>query len=219
MLLSSQTIVIKKWVLDKYHYLGYKRIVGQYLKYFVYLNLNNLDLKSIESSVSLQMYKRPERTECFNLFDDINAGNKNVVVDNNKNNNNKILVALIGFGNGIYHHHLRDRWIGWDNDTLKRNRHLIVNNVRFLILPWIKIKNLGSKILSEIVRVLPSDWEKRYGFRPLLLETFVDKEKFIGTVYKASNWTLLGETSGEGRRGLNYFYHGFIKQYYVYITH
>jgi hypothetical protein len=214
---ASNTPDLKLWryLIQEYHYLGYKRIVGKYLKYFVYLNLNNLDSKSIKSSVPLNRYKRPEDAKCLSLFDNINNDNENIC-NNNCNNNNKILVALIGFGNGIYHHHLRDKWIGWDNTTLKRNRHLIVNNVRFLILPWIRINNLGSKILSEVVNVLPVDWEKRYGFKPLLLETFVDIQRFKGTVYKAANWILLGETNGEGRRGLNYFYHGFIRQYYVY---
>jgi hypothetical protein len=129
---------------------------------------------------------------------------------------------LIGFGggstsgNGVYHLNLRDRWIGWDKTTQAKNRDLIVNNVRFLILPWVKVKNLASKILGEVVKILKKDWERKYNYRPLLLETFVDIDKFKGTCYKAANWLSLGLTKGKGRRGLNYFFHGRIREYYVY---
>lgn len=126
------------------------------------------------------------------------------------------LVALLGFADGIYHHHLRDNWIGWNKDVQEKNRHLVVNNVRFLILPWVRVKNLASRVLSLSIKIMPLDWQAKYGYKPLLVETFVDCDKFKGTCYKAANWIYLGRTCGKGRRGARYFYHGKIRDYYVY---
>lgn len=93
----------------------------------------------------------------------------------------------------------RDRWIGWSEPQRRRNLQLIVNNARFLILPWVRIRGLASKILSLCARQLPQDWEKQYGYRPLLLETLVETGRFRGTCYRAANWIALGTTRG-GRR-------------------
>jgi len=78
---------------------------------------------------------------------------------------------------------------------------LITNNARFLILPWIKSKNLASKILSSTARHLPDDWEEKYNIRPVLLEFFVQRNRFTGTCYKAANWQLCGQTKGRGKLG------------------
>lgn len=94
---------------------------------------------------------------------------------------------------------VRDRWIGWNDEQRRRNLQLIVNNARYLILPWVHIRGLASKILSLCARRLPGDWEKRYGYRPLLLETLVDNQRFRGTSYRAANWFALGQTRGGGR--------------------
>jgi len=155
-----------RYLIQSYHYLGYKRVVGRHLKYFIYL------------------------------------GNE--------------LVALIGFADGVYHHHLREGFLGWGRRDLEEKRHLIVNNFRFLILPWVKVQNLGSKILGEVVDVLKEDWRRIYGYSPIALETFVDAERFRGTVYRASNWIYIGRTEGKGRRGLNYFFHGRVRHYFIY---
>ena len=93
----------------------------------------------------------------------------------------------------------RDRWIGWSDQQRAANLQLIVNNSRFLILPWIRAVGLASKILGYCARQLPSDWERLYGYRPLLLETLVDAERFRGTCYRAANWIELGLTQGRGR--------------------
>lgn len=111
------------------------------------------------------------------------------------------LVALTGFGAAAWQTAPRDNFIGWNHEQRKKNLNLIVNNARFLILPWIKSKNLASKILSLTTRRLPDDWEERYKIRPLLLETFVEKERFAGTCYKAANWKLCGQTKGRGKLG------------------
>jgi hypothetical protein len=93
----------------------------------------------------------------------------------------------------------RDRWIGWNDQQRKRNLQCIVNQSRFLILPWVHVSGLASKILAHSVRQLPSDFERHYNRSPLLVETLVDSDRFAGTCYKAANWILLGQTQGRGR--------------------
>lgn len=93
----------------------------------------------------------------------------------------------------------RDEWIGWTVQDRKQRLHLIVNNSRFLILPWINVKNLASKVLSIAIKQIQEDWLREYCYAPVLLETFVDTDHFAGTCYKASNWIYLGETQGRGR--------------------
>jgi hypothetical protein len=93
----------------------------------------------------------------------------------------------------------RDRWIGWDDGIRERNLQRVVNNSRFLILPWIRIKNLASTALSLAVRRLGSDWRERYGLEPLLVETLVDQERYRGVCYRAANWVVVGTTTGRGR--------------------
>ncbi|MCA1795437.1 MAG: DUF4338 domain-containing protein [Desulfobacteraceae bacterium] len=111
------------------------------------------------------------------------------------------IVALAGFGAAVWQTAPRDQFIGWTHDQRKANLHLIVNNARFLILPWIQSKNLASKILSLITHRLPDDWHNKYNIRPVLLETFVQKNRFAGTCYKAANWQIVGETKGRGKLG------------------
>jgi hypothetical protein len=84
-------------------------------------------------------------------------------------------------------------------DNTRRGLHLIVNNARFLILPWIHCKNLASRILALISRRQPADRHARYAYRPVLLEAFVEKPRFTGTCYKAANWQNLGDTQGRGK--------------------
>jgi hypothetical protein len=93
----------------------------------------------------------------------------------------------------------RDEWIGWHAKQRARQLQFIVNNSRFLVLPWVHIQGLASKILAQSARRLPMDWEHHYGYRPLLLETLVDGQKFRGTCYRAANWIRVGQTSGRGR--------------------
>lgn len=111
------------------------------------------------------------------------------------------ILALLGFGAAAWKTAPRDNHIGWDRPTRKKNLHLIVNNARFLILPWVHSKNLGSKILSLASKRIGDDWQQRYNYRPVLLETFVEKQRFQGTCYKAANWEEVGETCGKGKLG------------------
>ena len=110
------------------------------------------------------------------------------------------LVALLSFGASAWKLAARERFIGWQDDERQRNLPLVVNNARFLILPWIQSKGLASKILSLIQRQLPNDWLARYGYRPVLLETFVETPRHRGTCYHAANWIKIGQTVGRGKK-------------------
>ena len=110
-------------------------------------------------------------------------------------------IALLGFGAAAWMSAPRDRYIGWTHEQRRRNLQLIVNNARFLILPWIQSKNLASMLLAKAAKILPHHWQEVYGYRPVLLETFVEKPRFRGTCYKAANWTYLGQTKGRGKLG------------------
>jgi hypothetical protein len=111
------------------------------------------------------------------------------------------IIAALGFGAAAWQTAPRDQFIGWSHEQRQKNLPLVVNNARFLIMPWVKSKNLASTILSMIARCLPTQWEDRYGIRPVLLETFVDTEQFAGTCYKAANWIYAGKTKGRGKLG------------------
>lgn len=126
------------------------------------------------------------------------------------------LCGCTGFSDGVLKLKLRDTWIGWNIDDREKNLHKVINNSRYLILPWIKVKYLSSKILSIIIRQIKNDWKTYYGYSPMLCETFVDKNRFSGISYKAANWIYLGETKGKGRSGMKYHYHGIKKDLYVY---
>ena len=107
----------------------------------------------------------------------------------------------MGFGASAWQCATRDKFIGWTHEQRQKNLHLIVNNARFLILPWVHSDNLASKILGLAARQIAGNWQDRYGYRPLLLETFVEKDRFAGTCYRAANWHLVGKTQGRGKLG------------------
>ena len=110
-------------------------------------------------------------------------------------------IAVLGFGAAAWMSAPRDRYIGWTHEKRQEQLHLVVNNARFLILPWVQSPNLASMILAQAARILPHHWQAAYGFRPVLLETFVEKPRFQGTCYKAANWIYLGQTKGRGKLG------------------
>ena len=109
------------------------------------------------------------------------------------------LLACLSWSSPAWKMAARDQWIGWHAEQRVRNLQLIVNQSRFLVLPWVRVKGLASKILAQSAHRLPADWERRYGYRPLLLETLVDAQRFRGTCYRAANWIRVGQTQGRGR--------------------
>jgi hypothetical protein len=141
-------------LVDRYHYLGYRRTPGAQVRYLV------------------------------------RAGDGK-------------LLGCFGFGAAAWKLKPRDLFIGWDPSTRERNLHRVVNNGRFLILPWVRVKNLASHLLSRAIRQLPIDWGQRYGYQPVALETFVDVSRYRGTCYRAGNWAYLGQTQGRGRYDRN----------------
>jgi len=108
--------------------------------------------------------------------------------------------ALLGYGAAAWMCMPRDQYIGWSADKRQTNLHLVVNNARFLILPWLSGKGLASRVLALAARRIARDWYERYGYRPVLLETFVE-ERFAGISYKAAGWRMLGKTKGRGKLG------------------
>lgn len=94
----------------------------------------------------------------------------------------------------------RDRWIGWSEAARRENLHMVVNQSRFLIPPMVKVPNLASHVLALASRRISQDWQERHGYQPLLLESFVERERFQGTCYRAANWQVVGLTTGRGRQ-------------------
>lgn len=109
------------------------------------------------------------------------------------------LVGCLQFSSPAWRMAARESWIGWDEAARKRNLQKVVSNSRFLIAPWVQIRNLASSILSLAMRRIRSNWRDRYAVDPVLVETLVDPKQFRGTCYRAANWISLGETTGRGR--------------------
>jgi len=108
-------------------------------------------------------------------------------------------LALLSFSAAALKCGARDRWIGWGHRLQYDRLHLVANNSRFLILPTCHYTNLASKVLSLCRRRIQQDWQVRFGFPLLMMETFVDPSRFIGTIYHAANWQLIGNTKGYQR--------------------
>ena len=146
---SKKTAPLYNELIDRYHYLGHRRMGGAQMRFFVF-----------------------DRDQP---------------------------VALLGFSAAAWKIAPRDVFIGWTDEQRRSRLHQVVDNSRFLLLPWVQSRNLASRILSLAARRLPHYWQKRYNYKPLLLETFVEKQRFAGTCYKAANWVLVGETLGRGK--------------------
>ncbi len=126
------------------------------------------------------------------------------------------LLAALGFGAAAWKVAARDSFIGWTPDQRTARLHLVVNNARFLILPWIHIPNLASRILSLAARQVYRDWPELYGYQPVLLETFVERKRFAGTCYKAANWIRAGRTTGRGKLDTHHRRNIPVKDVYLY---
>lgn len=154
------------YLLHHYHYLGLPRLVGEYLRYLVYLDGQ--------------------------------------------------VVGCLAWASAAFKIKSRDDYIGWDTKTRKERLHLIANNTRFLVLPWVRVKHLASKVLALTLKRLSDDWQTVYHHRICLAETFVDVSRFAGTCYKAANWHCVGLTSGNAKKGNEYQFHGQPKAVYLY---
>jgi len=110
-------------------------------------------------------------------------------------------LACLLFGAAAWQSAARDQFIGWSAAQRGQGLGQVINNTRFLILPWVKVAGLASHILSRAVRRLSQDWQGKYGHPVWLVETFVDRDRFVGTAYRAANWQRIGQTQGRGRQG------------------
>lgn len=108
----------------------------------------------------------------------------------------RVLLGAIGFSQAAWRLADRDIFIGWDDQQRERGLKRIIGNSRFLILPWIQCPNLASMILGQIAKRVAKDWEAAYGVQPVLLETFVQEDRYAGTCYRAANWIQVGRTVG-----------------------
>jgi hypothetical protein len=128
---------------------------------------------------------------------------------------NRPLACLV-FGAAAWKCQDRDRFIGWT--ALQRQKHLarVANNTRFLILPWVRVPDLGSWILGRVARRIGHDWQAKYGHPVVLLETFVEHPRFQGTVYRAANWQRVGRTTGRTRQDRHTRIQVAVKDLYVY---
>jgi len=157
-LVDSQDGYLWDYLVHHYHYLGLPKLVGEHLRYLVYINGQ--------------------------------------------------AAACLSWASAAWKVKVRDRFIGWDEETKRKNLHLVANNTRFLIPDWIKVKHLASKVLALNLRRLSADWQKAYGHPVYLAETFVDVSRFKGVCYRAANWIFVGQTSGSAKKGNAYLYHG-----------
>ncbi|MGH3304384.1 MAG: Druantia anti-phage system protein DruA [Streptosporangiaceae bacterium] len=125
-------------------------------------------------------------------------------------------IGALGYGAAAWACAPRDHWIGWEPDTRQARLHLIAGNARFLILPHVRVPNLASTILARAARQLPADWQDRYGYAPVLLETFVDTNRFTGASYRAANWICAGYTKGRGKLDRDHQHARPVKDIYLY---
>jgi hypothetical protein len=109
-------------------------------------------------------------------------------------------VACVLFGAAAWQCADRDRYIGWDAATRAARLHLLANNTRFLVLPWVQASCLASHVLGLVLRRIGADWQRKYGHPLHWLETFVERERFVGTCYQAANWIRVGQTKGRTRQ-------------------
>lgn len=128
-------------------------------------------------------------------------------------------IAALAFAASAWKCAPRDTWIGWDPATRRANLNLICGNARFLIRPGIQVPNLASWLLAAITRRLPADWHARYGYAPVLAETFVETPRFTGASYRAANWTRIGQTKGRGKLDRHHEHALPVKDIYLYPLH
>jgi hypothetical protein len=108
-------------------------------------------------------------------------------------------IACLGWSSAARHIGCRDRFIGWSAQRRRQYIHLMAYNTRFLILPWVRVPYLASHILAQMAKAVAVDWQRVYNHRVYYFETFVDKQRFAGSCYKAANWIYLGDTTGRGK--------------------
>ncbi len=126
------------------------------------------------------------------------------------------ILAVLVFGAAAWKCAVRDRWIGWSVGQREARLGTIANNQRFLIAPWVRVRHLASYLLGEVSRRITADWQRKYGHPMVLLETFVERDRFAGTCYRAANWQPLGSTRGRSRQDRTRTLQVPVKEVYAY---
>ena len=127
-------------------------------------------------------------------------------------------IGALGWKGGSLKLRARDCFVGWDARQRQQYLGHVINNYRFVLVDWLRVANLVSHVLGKCVREVCRDWHARYGVAPWLLETFVDPRRFAGTTYRAAGWQAVGKSSGYGKHGRQYAYHGERKEVYLYVV-
>jgi SRSO17 transposase len=127
-------------------------------------------------------------------------------------------IGALGWKGGSLKLRARDCFVGWDERQRGEFLDHVVNNYRFVIVGWLRVDNLASHVVARGMRAVCDDWKARYGVAPWLLETFVDGRRFAGTTYRAAGWQAVGSSSGYGKHGKEYAYHGERKEVYLYVV-
>ena len=164
---EGQTRALFKTLLSEYHYLGYRGIVGENMRYLVW-------------------------------------------------DGNGQPLGCVLFGSAAWKLAARDAFIGWTPAARRRGLHLMTNNMRLLILPWVRVPHLASHVLSRVARRVSRDWVEKYGHPIHLLETFVERDRFRGVCYQAANWVPVGSTTGRTRNDPDRSIRAAVKDVYVY---
>lgn len=125
-------------------------------------------------------------------------------------------LACALFGAAAWKTQPRDTFIGWTAEERQRHLDRVVNNSRFLILPWVRVPELASHILGRVARRVARDWQAHYGHSVALLETFVERERFRGSCYRAANWVCVGQTQGRTRQDRQHQLQAPVKDVFVY---
>jgi hypothetical protein len=128
-------------------------------------------------------------------------------------------LACIGWGSAAWAVNSREKFIGWTKSVKDQQLRFIANNTRYLVLPWVTVKCLASKVMALNIKRISSDWINVYQYPLYMLETFVEQDRFKGTCYKASNWVRVGQTQGTSKKGHKHLKHGKIKDVYLYPLH
>ena len=126
------------------------------------------------------------------------------------------LLGCLLFGSAAWKCRVRDEFIGWTPHQRQQRLHLITNNTRFLISSSVRVPHLASWILGRVLRRLSDDWHSKYGHDILVVETFVERDRFTGTSYKAANWMCLGSTTGRSRQDRHSTLRVPVKDVYLY---
>ena len=175
---NHKEVTLWREMIVHHHYIGTSTMFGPQMRYLVFGYGSSLET-AVKTAFGSLRKKRPP----YGLY-------------NRLLKDGRLLLGVIGFSSAAWRLASRESFIGWNDEQRTANLRLVVNNCRFLILPWIKSANLASKILGGISRRLPDDWQESYGYRPVLLETFVQMVRFKGTCYRAANWIPIGVTEG-----------------------